>query len=259
MRFCSLGSGSGGNSTLVEASQGITTTRVLIDAGFSERELTRRLARAGCEPADIDAVFITHEHGDHVGCSLAFARRHRIPVVTSRGTWRAVGREDFDTALLRLVRSGEAVVMGDMELRPFSVPHDALEPLQLCLGDGAVRLGIVTDLGCAPAAVAQALQGCHALLLESNHDEAMLRAGPYPPSLQRRILGTHGHLSNTAAAELLSRCRHAALGAVVAAHLSERNNSPELARAALAPVLDCKPDDIRVADPSLGFGWLNVG
>lgn len=259
MRFRNLGSGSGGNSTLVEASQGITTTRVLVDAGFSERELTRRLALAGCTAADIDAIFITHEHGDHVGRSVAFARRHRIPLVTSRGTWRVIGDEDFDASLLTLARSGEAIALGDVELRPFAVPHDAQEPLQLVLSDGAARLGIVTDLGCAPADVVTALQGCQALLLECNHDEAMLRAGPYPPSLQRRILGTHGHLSNAAAAELLTRCRHASLGAVLAAHLSEKNNAPALARAALARVLDCADDDIRVADPALGFDWLGVG
>lgn len=259
MRFRNLGSGSGGNSTLVEASQGITTTRVLIDAGFSERELTRRLALAGCTPADVDAIFITHEHGDHVGRSVAFARRHHIPLITSRGTWRAIGCEDFDASLLCLARSGEAIELGDLELQPFAVPHDAHEPLQLVLSDGAVRLGIVTDLGSAPAAVAEALRGCHALLLECNHDEAMLRSGPYPPSLQRRILGTHGHLSNAAAADLLSRCRHGFLGAVVAAHLSEKNNSPALVREALARVLDCLPDDIRVADPVLGFDWLAVG
>lgn len=258
MRFRNLGSGSGGNSTLVEASQGITTTRVLIDAGFSERELTRRLAQAGCTPADVDAIFITHEHGDHVGRSVTFARRHRIPLVTSRGTWRAIGCEDFEASLLCLARSGEAIALGDLELWPFAVPHDAHEPLQLCLSDGGVRLGIVTDLGSAPAAVAESLQGCHALLLECNHDEAMLRSGPYPPSLQRRILGTHGHLSNEAAADLLSRCRHSALGIVVAAHLSEKNNAPVLVRTALAPVLNCAEADIRIADPALGFEWLTV-
>jgi phosphoribosyl 1,2-cyclic phosphodiesterase len=258
MRFCSLGSGSSGNSTLVEASQGITSTRVLIDAGFSERELTRRLVRAGCSPADIDALFITHEHGDHVGCALKFARRHRIPLFTSRGTWRAVGNAEFDPDLLRFARSGEAIELGDLELQPFAVPHDANEPLQLCLGDGAARLGVITDLGSAPATVAEALQACQALLLECNHDEAMLRAGPYPPMLQRRILGTHGHLSNEAAADLLSRCRHAGLGSVVAAHLSERNNTPALARAALAAALGSQADDIRVADPVLGFDWLAV-
>lgn len=259
MRFCSLGSGSGGNATLVEASQGITTTRVLIDAGFSERELGRRLARAGCAATDIAAVFVTHEHGDHVGCAVGFAQRHGIPLITSRGTWSAIGRDDFDPRLLHWVRGGEPLTVGDLELQPFSVPHDAQEPLQLCLSDGARRLGIVTDLGCAPASVSDALQRCDALLLECNHDEELLRTGPYPPQLKRRILGTHGHLSNAAAAELLSRCRHSALGAVVAAHLSERNNAPALVRAALAPVLQCGADDIRVADPLLGCDWLALG
>jgi phosphoribosyl 1,2-cyclic phosphodiesterase len=258
MRFCSLGSGSGGNATLVEASQGITRTRLLIDAGFSERELTRRLARAGCAPAELDGVFITHEHGDHIGCALAFASRHRLPLILSRGSWRAVGKADFDPDLLVLARSGEALPLGDMELRPFAVPHDANEPLQLRLTDGRDHLGVVTDLGCAPVSVSDALQGCHALLLECNHDEAMLRAGSYPASLKARILGSHGHLSNQAAAELLSRCQHAGLGAVIAAHLSDRNNAPALARAALAAVSGRAADEIGLADPGLGFDWLPV-
>lgn len=258
MRFCSLGSGSSGNSTLVEASQGITSTRLLVDAGFSARELTRRLARAGCTPAELDALFITHEHGDHIGCALAFASRHRLPLMMSRGTWRAVGSADFDPALLRIVKSGEIVALGDLELRPFAVPHDAQELLQLTLGDGAARLGLLTDLGCAPDDVAAALAGCRALLLECNHDEALLRDGPYPPSLKKRILGSHGHLSNAAAADLLARCRHAALGDVVAAHLSERNNSPVLAREALAGALGRSSADVRVADPALGFDWLDL-
>lgn len=258
MRFCSLGSGSGGNATLVEASQGITQTRLLIDAGFSERELARRLARAGCAVADLDAIFITHEHGDHVGCALKLAQRHRIPLITSRGTWRAIGSDALDAALLRFGRDQETLAVGDLALTPFAVPHDANEPLQLRLDDGGVRLGIVTDLGCAPATVADALQGCQALLLECNHDEAMLRAGRYPPMLQRRILGSHGHLSNVAAADLLARCRHPGLSAVVAAHLSEHNNTPMLARAALAPILGSAAEDIRVADPQLGLDWLDV-
>lgn len=258
MRFCSLGSGSGGNSTLIEASQGITRTRVLVDVGFSERELGRRLARAGCTPADIDALFITHEHGDHVGCAVKFAQRHRIPLFTSRGTWRAIGHEDFDVALLHLARSDTEIAVGDLRLRPFAVPHDALEPLQLCLDDGDLQLGLVTDLGSAPEAVAVALQGCTALLLECNHDEAMLRAGPYPPMLQRRILGTHGHLSNDAAAALLARCRHERLGRVVAAHLSERNNTPALAHAAIAATLGNSPVEVGIADPKAGTDWLPV-
>ena len=117
MRFCSLGSGSGGNSTLIEASQGITHTRLLVDAGFSMRELVRRLARAGCDPEHVDAVFVTHEHGDHVGCALTFAARYGLPLVTSRGTWRAVAQPDFDPKLLRLVRDGEPMQLGDMTRR----------------------------------------------------------------------------------------------------------------------------------------------
>lgn len=256
MRFCSLGSGSGGNSTLIEASQGITSTRLLVDAGFSLRELVRRLARVGCAPEDVDAVFITHEHGDHIGCALAFASRYRLPLITSRGTWKAVGNADFDPAQLRIARDGEAIELGDIELQPFTVPHDANEPLQLTLSDGTRRLGIVTDLGCAPDGVATALAHCQALLLECNHDEGLLRSGPYHPALKKRILGSHGHLSNAAAADLLARCRHAGLATVAAAHLSEHNNTPALARAALTPILGCEESDIRVADPRLGLGWL---
>jgi phosphoribosyl 1,2-cyclic phosphodiesterase len=259
MRFRSLGSGSAGNSTLIEASQGITSTRLLVDAGFSVRELVRRLARAGCAPEEVDAVFITHEHGDHIGCALAFAARYRLPLIMSRGTWRAVGNADFDSTLLRIAKSAEILALGDLELRPFAVPHDASEPLQLTLSDGTARLGIVTDLGCASDDVAAELAGCQALLLECNHDEAMLRAGPYPPMLKKRILGSHGHLSNAAAADLLARCRHAGLATIAAAHLSERNNSPELARGALAAVLGSAPVDIHVADPALGLEWLAVG
>ncbi|HEY8878459.1 MAG TPA: MBL fold metallo-hydrolase [Roseateles sp.] len=254
MRFCSLGSGSGGNATLIEASQGITSTRLLVDAGFSVRELVKRLNRAGCAPEDVDAVFITHEHGDHIGCALAFATRYRLPLIMSRGTWRAVGNADFDPALLRIAKGGEAMPLGDMALKPFTVPHDANEPLQLTLSDGALRLGIVTDLGCAPDSVAAALAGCQALLLECNHDEELLRTGPYHPMLKKRILGSHGHLSNAAAADLLSRCLHAGLNAVAAAHLSEHNNRPDLALSALTEILG--ESDIRVAHPTLGLDWL---
>src|SRR6516225_3937176 len=109
MKFRNLGSGSGGNSTLVKASQGITSTRLLVDAGFSVRELVRRLARAGCAPEEVDAVFVTHEHGDHIGCALAFAAKYRLPLIMSRGTWRAVGSADFDPALLRIAKSAEAI------------------------------------------------------------------------------------------------------------------------------------------------------
>ncbi len=260
MRFCSLGSGSGGNGTLIEASQGITQTRLLVDCGFSLRELERRLERAGCAVRELDAVFITHEHGDHAGCVLTLARKHRIPVYTSRGTWRAIAPkadERFDDALLRFVADGDTVALGDIELRPFAVPHDANEPLQLRASDGARRMALITDIGSIAPRVVEALQGQHALLLECNHEEALLRSSSYPESLKRRILGTHGHLANHVSAELLALVLHSGLKAVAAAHLSERNNRPELARAALAPVLGCSHADVLVADQALGLPWID--
>ncbi|MDC6168802.1 MBL fold metallo-hydrolase [Paucibacter sp. XJ19-41] len=258
MRFCSLGSGSAGNATLIEASQGITSTTVLIDCGFSLRELGRRLARAGSAPEQLSAIFITHEHGDHAGCALSLARQYQLPIFTSRGTWRAIGSPDFDPALLHLTQDGERLTLGDIELRPFAVPHDANEPLQLCASDGHRRLGVITDIGSLTPSVVQHLQHCNALLLECNHDEALLRASSYPASLKRRILGSHGHLSNASAAALLNECLHQGLRHVVAAHLSERNNSPALAAAALAEILGVAPADIPVASQTLGMDWLDL-
>jgi phosphoribosyl 1,2-cyclic phosphodiesterase len=258
MRFCSLGSGSSGNASVVEGSGGITRTRLLVDCGFSLRELKRRLTRAEIEPESLDAIFITHEHGDHIGCALALAQQIQRPVIMSRGTWRAVGRDDFDPSLLRCVRDGEVVALGDLELRPFAVPHDANEPLQLRVSDGSRQLGILTDLGSTPDFVAEALAGVQALLLECNHDEAMLRTGRYPPPLKHRILGSHGHLSNAVAGALLARLQHPGLGIVVAAHLSESNNLPALARQALADAVGASVDDFEVADPRDGLAWREV-
>ncbi|OYU26983.1 MAG: MBL fold metallo-hydrolase [Burkholderiales bacterium PBB2] len=263
MRFCSLGSGSGGNATLIEASQGITQTQILVDCGFSLRELNRRLLRAGSGPEALSAVFITHEHGDHAGCVIKLAQAHRIPIWTSRGTWSAIERRaadltDFDRKLLHFTRSGDTLELGDLQLQPFAVPHDAEEPLQLRCNDGLKHLGVLTDLGHVCARVIHALQGLDALLIECNHDEALLRASNYPASLKRRILGTHGHLSNEASAELLSALLHPKLGPVAAAHLSERNNRPDLAAAAVAAVRGCRPEDVPVASQTEGLDWITV-
>jgi phosphoribosyl 1,2-cyclic phosphodiesterase len=257
MRFRSLGSGSGGNATVVE-SGGAQPSRVLIDCGFSLRELEARLGRAGLAAGDIHAVFVTHEHGDHVGCAAGFARRHRVPLWTSRGTWLAVGAPDCGDGLLNFARDGEGIAVGALELRPFTVPHDAREPLQLCVGDGARRLGVLTDCGAATPHLLAALQRCDALLLECNHDRELLAASRYPASLKARIGGRLGHLANDTAAQILAGCLHAGLRHLVAAHLSEQNNRPELARAALAPVAGAAPQDIVVADPLDGTPWLDL-
>ncbi len=258
MRFCSLGSGSTGNATLVEAGSGGRPSRVLIDCGFSLRELESRLGRAGLTATDLDAVFITHEHGDHVGCALTLARRHGVPLWMSRGTWRALGQPELPPEGLHFARDGVAVEIGALRLLPYTVTHDAQEPLQLRLSDGARDLGVLTDAGSITEHLIASLQGCDALLLECNHDRAMLAGSSYPASLKARIGGRLGHLANDTTAQILAACVHARLRHVVAAHLSERNNTPALARAALAPTLGASAESIVVADPRHGFGWLDL-
>jgi phosphoribosyl 1,2-cyclic phosphodiesterase len=257
MRMCSLGSGSSGNATVVEASSGPTRTRLLIDCGFSLRELQARLARAGLGVEDLDAVFVTHEHSDHVGCALTLARRFGIALWTSRGTWRAIGAE-ADGVVACFARDSQTFEVGHLAITPYTVPHDAREPLQLTCSDGARKLGVLTDAGSATTHLLDHLQGCDVLLLECNHDPELLAASSYPPALKARVASTHGHLSNAAAAQILDRCRHARLQHVVAAHLSERNNRPELARAALAGAIGCDAGQIAVADRSEGLGWLSI-
>jgi len=257
MRFCSLGSGSTGNATLVEASDGTTTSRVVIDCGYSLREFEVRLARAGLTPDQLDAVFVTHEHGDHVGCAVALARKHGLALWMSRGTWRAIGMPELD-GLLHFARDGEAIAVGDLALVPYTVPHDAAEPLQLRCSDGAATLGVLTDAGSSTPHLLAHLRGCDALLLECNHDADLLARSTYPASLKARIGGRLGHLSNESAARILAACAHAGLNHVVAAHLSEQNNRPALARHALGAALGTAGDDVVVADPSTGFDWLSL-
>lgn len=258
MRFCSLGSGSAGNATLVEAHSGITTSRVLVDCGFSLRELEARLARIELSCNDLDAVFITHEHGDHIGCALTLARRFALPVWMSRGTWRAIGQPEWPGGQLHFARDMHPIAIGDLQLTPYTVVHDAQEPLQLRISDGARHLGVLTDAGASTPHLLANLQRCDALLLECNHDRAMLANSSYPASLKARIGGRLGHLANDTAAQILADCLHPGLKHLVAAHLSERNNSPALARAALAPVCGGALDDIVVADPMRGFDWLDL-
>ncbi|UUX95178.1 MBL fold metallo-hydrolase [Aquabacterium sp. J223] len=258
LRFCSLGSGSGGNATLVEGFDGLRHQRLLIDCGLSLRELSRRLGERGLAPAQLDAVFITHEHSDHVGGLRTLMRRHRVPVWTAEGTARAVWGDDLPPQGLHVARDGECIDLGLLVIEPFAVPHDAAEPLQLTVHDGASRLGVMTDIGHITSRMVQALSRCEALLLECNHELDLLHGGPYPWFLKRRIAGPRGHLANHDAAALLADCRHAGLRHVVAAHLSDCNNRPALAQTALAGALHCRADDIVVADPRTGCGWLSL-
>jgi len=257
LRFCSLGSGSTGNATLVEATSGGRTTRLMIDCGFGVRQLDVRLAGAGLQASDLDAIFITHEHGDHIGCAHSVSVRHRIPVWMSEGTWLATGARDFD-GRLNFARDGVSIDLGGLNIEPFTVPHDAREPLQLTCGDGARRLGILTDLGHATPYVLARLIGLNALLLESNHDSDLLADSGYPAFLKQRVGGQYGHLSNAAAAAIAGAVCHTGLRHVVAAHLSEQNNRPELVRLALSGALNCSAGDIVTANATHGFPWLDV-
>jgi phosphoribosyl 1,2-cyclic phosphodiesterase len=257
VRFASLGSGSEGNALLVEVQSGTTTTRVLLDCGFSAKELERRLARLGLGVESLDAILITHEHSDHIGSALTLARKWSIPLHMSWGTARAVGADEAEVDL-HVLWGDEAVAIGDLSVLPYTVPHDAREPLQYVLSDGASRLGVLTDVGTSTPHISAVLSGCDALVLECNHDVRMLAASRYPQSLKARIGGNHGHLNNEAAAEILASLDRSRLRHLIAAHLSQQNNTPALAQAAMAGVLGAAAVEVVVASQDDGFDWLSL-
>jgi phosphoribosyl 1,2-cyclic phosphodiesterase len=254
VRFASLGSGSAGNGLVVEAG----TTRILVDCGFGVRDAEERLARCGLVPADLAAILVTHEHADHVGGVAAFAARHATPVWATFGTLGEVSERFEGMAHIYGFDSHDTFAIGALEIAPIPVPHDAREPVQYVIGDGVHRLGILTDLGVSTPHVEACLSGCDALVLECNHDVAMLESGSYPASLKQRIAGRFGHLCNEAAAQLLARIDSSRLVHIVAAHLSKENNTPDLARAALAGALGCAQDWIGIASQDDGFGWREL-
>ncbi|NIR59457.1 MAG: MBL fold metallo-hydrolase [Gammaproteobacteria bacterium] len=252
MRFASLGSGSRGNATLVASG----STHVLIDCGFSARETTRRLGRLGVDPARLDAILVTHEHGDHLSGVARIARAYALPVWMTAGT-RAAWR-DGALPTLGLLEPGRSLAVGDLAIHPYPVPHDACEPCQFVLDDGARRLGLLTDAGHVDGSVLDGLEGCQGLLLECNHDPELLAASRYPPGVRMRIAGDSGHLSNAQAADCLARLDTGGLQQVAAAHLSVETNTPGCARQALAGALGCAPRWIDVADQTTGLGWREL-
>lgn len=249
MRFALLGSGSRGNATLVEADD----TLVMVDCGFPLIETEARLARLGVAPHRIAAVLITHEHGDHASGVALFAERFQVPVWCTAGTRAACGK--FGLQHAELFNPQAAFAVKALEITPITVPHDAREPTQFVFGDGNHRLGLLTDTGSVTPHIRERLADCDALILECNHDREMLEQGPYPAKLKKRVGGRFGHLSNAQAAELLGELDCRDLQHLVAAHLSEKNNTPGLARDALAGALDCEPDWIQVATQDSGLGW----
>ena len=257
LRFKLLGSGSEGNSTLVEGGG----ARILLDAGLGPRQLAERLQSAGVDPADLDAVFVSHEHGDHARGAAAFSRRWGVPLVGTRGTFVAAGFAKTRIARYDNVVAGETRTIRRLVVKTIAVPHDAAAPLAFVVSSATVSFGHATDLGHLSRALVEALRGCDALLVESNYDPALLRDGPYPWSLKERILGPYGHLSNADVGRLLEkglgpRCRR-----VVLAHLSRKNNHPELALMTSEEALArARRGDVRVtlAAPD-GTGWIGAG
>jgi phosphoribosyl 1,2-cyclic phosphodiesterase len=251
MRFASLGSGSEGNALLVESGR----TRILIDCGFALSDAIERLERLGVNPETVSAIVVTHEHSDHIGGVAAFALRFETPVWLTFGTLAAVAERFAELPCVKGFDSHDCFAIDGIEIRPFPVPHDAREPVQFVCSDGCWRLGVLTDLGISTSHVEASLSGCHALVLECNHDLDLLVNGDYPESIKRRIASKFGHLDNNTAAGLLSRIDASRLKHLIAAHLSRQNNRPELAQAALAGAIHCEPEWIGVADQQQGFGW----
>ncbi len=251
MRVASLGSGSKGNATLVQ--QGNTT--LMIDCGFSLRQCELRMQRLGIEPHSVDAILVTHEHSDHSAGVERLSRQYGIPLWTAVGTARAV----FDSSVdfHRLIEGSE-VRIGDIKVLPVTVPHDASEPLQFVFEHVATgkRFGILTDAGHITSHMIRCFSALDGLLLEFNYDEQMLEQGPYPPMLKQRVGGRHGHLSNNQSVELLSRIDRSALQCLIAAHISEKNNSPDRVAGVIGKV-DQVPEPI-LASQNEGFGWIEI-
>ncbi|MDP2030262.1 MAG: MBL fold metallo-hydrolase [Thiobacillus sp.] len=252
MRFASLGSGSEGNGLVVEAG----STRVLMDCGFGLADSIARLARLNLAVSDLAGIVVTHEHGDHIGGVGRLARKHKLPVWLTAGTLAMA--QDLDGVDVQIIDSHAAFAVDELEIQPYPVPHDAREPVQFVFGDGQRRLGVLTDVGCTTPHIEATLSGVDALVLECNHDATMLENGPYPAGLKRRVGGRFGHLENAQSAALLNKLCHDKLQCVMAAHVSRKNNTDALAQRALAQVLNCADQDVRVACQTAGFDWICI-
>jgi phosphoribosyl 1,2-cyclic phosphodiesterase len=233
MRFIPLGSGSRGNATLVESG----STKLLVDAGLSARALGNRLDAVDVAAGEIDFILLSHDHGDHVRGAERFSRTHGVPVVCSIQTLEAMDRSHQHFASWAPLSENGPMTLGDCEVESFPVPHDAARPVGFLINGEGLRIGMATDLGYASTLVLERLRGCHLVMIESNHDAEMLWNGPYPWHLKQRVAGRTGHLSNDDAASLLRDVVDDSCLAVVLAHLSEQNNTPELARGAAARAL----------------------
>ncbi len=256
MRFASLGSGSRGNATLISKGN----TCLLIDCGFSAREVEKRLQKFNLTPADLTAILITHEHSDHIGGVRVLAKKHRLPIWATAGTAGNLAEDVQD--LVRTVQYHTTFTLGEDEdtitVYPFPVPHDAREPSQFVFEDGEYRLGLLTDTGMITPIIEKALTACDALMLEANHDIEMLAQSVYPDYLKQRVGGQYGHLNNKQAAKLLEKIDTSQLQYLVVMHVSEKNNTAELATESCVQAMGCDADFITIAAQNEGFDWRQL-
>lgn len=228
LRYSPLFSGSSGNSIYV----GCGETHLLVDAGKPGVTITNELLKIGVQPSQLTAILVTHEHSDHCSGVGVLARRYKLPVYATAGTWEGmearVGR--LDPQQRCVMDAGSDFYLGDMDILPFATPHDANEPVGLCFEHRGARFAIATDIGCPRKGWMNAVMGADAVLLESNYDPDMLKAGSYPYELKRRILSTHGHLSNGDAADCALELVREGARQILLGHLSRENNMPLLAR-----------------------------
>ncbi len=256
MDFSSLGSGSSGNGTVIRAAN----TTLLIDCGFSRIEVERRLLARGLSIDKLDAVLVTHEHGDHLKGIATLARRDGVPIFASQGTIDVLRRRDhrFEAIeqLVNEVEAGSAFRVKDIAVHPIDVPHDVNEPMQFVCRFAGVAVGVLTDCGSFTDRMVQHYSGINGLLLESNHDTDMLQSGPYPPQLKRRVGGDLGHLSNRQSREFAQRIHHPNLQQLVLGHISLQNNDHSL----IAQEFNEIPNStaISYATQEWGTDWLSV-
>lgn len=251
LHFASLGSGSKGNATLVQSANAL----LLIDCGFTIKETERRLAVLGLSPSDLNAILVTHEHSDHIKGVGPLARKYKLPVYLTHGTGQYEGVSKLVNR--QAINIHKTFDIADINITPVAVPHDAREPCQFVFRSAQKTLGVLTDIGSITPFVIEQYKNCDALMLECNHDPRMLSMGPYPASLKLRVGGLWGHLSNQQAAELLRNIDYQKLQHLVISHISEQNNTEELARSAIDSV-QTKWESLILANQNEGIDWLEI-
>ncbi len=253
MRFASLGSGSKGNATLVETE----TTCVMIDCGFSIKDVVRRLESLGKSPQDLNAILVTHEHSDHWKGVIPLAQRYSIDVYVTPGCLRAVGFDASSYDGINLIESDSCFDIGDLKVHPATVPHDAREPVQFLFFNANHKLGILTDLGSVPPYISHLYGDCDGLIVEANHDIDLLAKGDYPNFLKDRVAGPWGHLNNDQTASLVADLDQERVQHIVIAHISQANNDLDRVRNSIESVYS-GTGNIYYATQDEGFDWLEI-